>query len=133
MTGRRECRTSPGARASVALLLALFCAAPTPGDIGGCGQERQELDAPIFFAKKQQIDCRRCDECGILSERCESACADEDVPDAFPERCHPLVHDGEVCLRALDDAACDEYSSYMADDSPTAPSECNFCPPEDQP
>jgi len=47
---------------------------------------------------------------------------------SFPERCLPLVHDGEVCLRALLNASCGDYSQYMSDDSPTAPTECNFCP-----
>src|SRR5690606_8122210 len=30
--------------------LACLLLAPTPGDVGGCGQAPQELDAPIFFA-----------------------------------------------------------------------------------
>jgi hypothetical protein len=42
----------------------------------------------------------------------------------------PLVHDGEVCLRALDDAACEDYLEYMSDVAPTVPTECNFCPAE---
>jgi hypothetical protein len=47
--------------------------------------------------------------------------------DAFPDDCLPLVHDGEVCLRALLDADCDEYSRYVVSD-PEIPLECNFCP-----
>jgi hypothetical protein len=40
----------------------------------------------------------------------------------------PLVHDGEVCLRALDDGGCEDYRNYMSDLSPSVPTECNFCP-----
>jgi hypothetical protein len=38
------------------------------------------------------------------------------------------VHDGEVCLRVLLHASCDDYASYMNDRAPAAPSECQFCP-----
>jgi hypothetical protein len=117
----------------LALLLAAFCMAPTPGDIGGCGQDADELDAPIFFSSKRETDCRRCRECHIATDNCEEACAAGPLPQALPEHCYPLVHDGEVCLRALADASCDEYARYMSDTSPTAPTECNFCPPEEQP
>jgi hypothetical protein len=123
-----------GSKLALALVLVVLCMAPTPGDVGGCGQEPQELDAPVFFATKQEIDCDRCRECGILTESCRRACDEDEPPEqAFPEGCRPLVHDGEVCLRALRAAACDEYAEHMADSTPTAPSECNFCPPRSEP
>lgn len=112
-------------------LLLCFVIAPTPGDIGGCGQQAELLDAPTFFATKRVIDCRQCDECGFVYDTCRDACdANASLPEAFPRGCFPLVHDGEVCLRALNNASCDEYSTYMADDPETrsTPSECNFCP-----
>lgn len=107
----------------------LLCAAPTPGDVGGCGQKAELLDPPIFFASKKRTDCVRCDECGLDTDTCRGAC-DPAVPYAteFPEGCFPLVHDGEVCLRALLHAACDDYAGYVSDTSPSVPSECNFCP-----
>jgi hypothetical protein len=43
-----------------------------------------------------------------------------------------LVHDGEVCLRALEVAACDDYALFMDDVAPSLPTECNFCPAEGQ-
>jgi hypothetical protein len=115
-------------------LLALACLAPTPGDVGGCGQEAVLLDAPTFFANKKRTDCGRCDECGLASDACRDAC-DSSVPyqTAFPEGCLPLVHDGEVCLRALKHASCGDYEGYMDDVAPEVPSECNFCPPEAKP
>ena len=114
---------------ALAALALLFCTAPTPGDIGGCGQRPQELDPQIFFQSKEAIDCQRCEECGIRSGACNNACtAPETYPKSFPERCLPLVHDGEVCLRALLYASCDDYASYMSDSSPSVPTECNFCP-----
>jgi hypothetical protein len=111
----------------LALLALILCTAPTPGDVGGCGQEPQELDAELFFSNKDFIDCERCTECGFESSTCERACSERLSQSAFPEDCMPLVHDGEVCLRALLDADCDEYESYVSD-SPTVPLECNFCP-----
>jgi hypothetical protein len=108
----------------------LFCTAPTPGDIGGCGQKPAELDPGIFFASKAYIDCQRCGECGLTSNACKNACDDDPTayPSSFPDRCLPLVHDGEVCLRALLSASCSDYGEYTRDDSPTVPTECNFCP-----
>lgn len=116
--------------AALAALLLLFVAAPTPGDVGGCGQEAQFLDAPTFFATKRGIDCSRCTECAIITVSCNRACDHHaETPKAFPAHCYPLVHDGEVCLRALENASCGEYEQYMDDKNPGSPTECNFCPP----
>ncbi|MEO7037065.1 MAG: hypothetical protein ABI548_24140 [Polyangiaceae bacterium] len=121
---REQSRTLP-----LAVLVFLFCTAPTPGDVGGCGQKPAELDPGVFFGSKEAIDCRRCDECKINSGACTNACNFPDTyPKAFPERCLALVHDGEVCLRALQYASCGDYASYMSDASPSVPTECNFCP-----
>lgn len=112
--------------------IALFlCTAPTPGDVGGCGQKPAELDPGVFFDSKASIDCQRCQECGLepTSNSCGVACRfPETYPREFPEGCVPLVHDGEVCLRALLHASCDDYAAYTNDRDPSAPSECNFCP-----
>ena len=89
------------------LLVALLCLAPTPGDVGGCGQPAQELDAPIFFATKKAIDCQQCRRCGFANQTCALACdSSAEVAVSFPEGCLPLVHDGEVCLRRLQHASC---------------------------
>lgn len=123
-TLRRERRKI--AAASLALL---FCTAPVAGDVGGCGQKPAELDAEIFFASKANIDCARCRECGLSGTACTNACQfPERYPQAFPPQCLPLVHDGEVCLRALQYASCGDYGAYMSDTSPSVPTECNFCP-----
>jgi hypothetical protein len=113
------------------LLLLLFCTAPTPGDIGGCGQNPDILDAPTFFANKKRIDCSRCLDCGLTTQTCTTACDDNAPFDTqFPKDCVPLVHDGEVCLHALQYASCDDYATYVADSAPATPTECDFCPPE---
>lgn len=118
----------------LAAVVVVFCMAPTPGDIGGCGQSPDLLDAPTFFANKKLVDCTRCDECGFATDACARACDDQaPVASAFPKDCFPLVHDGEVCLRALRHASCDDYASYVDDSAPSTPSECNFCPPEKGP
>ncbi len=106
----------------------LFCLAPTPGDIGGCGQAAADLDPGVFFASKQAIECSRCRECGLSTTACERACAGEAVEDEFPDGCFPLVHDGTVCLRAMTQASCEDHEKVVAD-LPSVPSECNFCPP----
>jgi len=114
--------------------LAWLCAAPTPGDIGGCGQTAQLLDPDGFAEQKQLLDCARCEECGITTDRCDVACNDPvDGATLIPEGCAPVVHDGVVCLRALEHASCDDYGEFQADDSPTTPTECDFCPAELEP
>ena len=129
-------RAEPGAgsarqRSRAAPLLAavgaLICLAPTPGDIGGCGQAAQDLDPETFFLSKQTIECDRCRECRIRTPACEAACSGEPVPTEFPEGCFPLVHDGTVCLRALTRASCDDHRAFSGE-PPSVPSECNFCP-----
>ena len=119
-------------RVGLSLVVLLFCAAPVPGDVGGCGQEAKELDAPIFFGTKQHIDCERCLECALFTQTCATACNDSQrIPASFPEGCLPVVHDGFVCLRALRHSSCDEYAEYMDDQAPSVPTECNFCPPRE--
>lgn len=104
-----------------------FCAAPVPGDVGGCSQRAQEMDVEAFFELKQGIDCERCQECGLDSGACERACS-ERTELIFPGGCVPLAHDGQVCLRALLAASCHEYRGHMRDQAATVPTECNFCP-----
>jgi hypothetical protein len=106
---------------------ALLCLAPTPGDIGGCGQTARDLDPVAFFQSKQTIECSRCQECRIRTPACELACSDAALPEEFPEGCFPLVHDGTVCLRALVQASCEDHREF-ASEPPRVPSECNFCP-----
>lgn len=115
-------------RALLAAVALLFCAAPTPGDVGGCGQDPQELDAETFFASKAGIDCERCQDCRLTTNTCARACDESLILPTFPEGCVPLVHDGEVCLRALLFASCSDYGGYVADRDPRIPTECNFCP-----
>lgn len=114
--------------ARLAVVTIFFTAAPTAGDIGSCGQAAEDLDARKFFQAKDQIDCRRCFECGINTLACERACDLEPSGASFPLGCFPLVHDGEVCLNALDATSCAVYAGYVADQGATAPTECNFCP-----
>ena len=112
----------------VITVLALFCMAPTAGDIGGCGSEVQALDPTVFAGARKELDCRRCAECSVSTARCKSACDPNKPPDtAIPKTCEPLFHDGEVCLRRLDAVSCDVYKTYVSDVAPSTPSECEFC------
>jgi len=116
-------------RRLVTILAVLLCAAPVPGDIGSCAQPVQRLDARTFFAAKKSVDCRRCTECGLATGTCGTACDDAaSAATTFPDGCVPLVHDGEVCLRALLYASCDDYAGYVDDRDPQVPTECDFCP-----
>lgn len=122
---------SCAARIALGFILLAFCAAPVPGDLGGCGQPVQKLDADTFFSLKKVVDCQRCRDCDFTTKACDDACSRAPpVVTQFPERCLPLVHDGEVCLRALLDDSCDDYAAYVRDRDPTVPTECNFCPEE---
>lgn len=124
----RSFSASRAARAGLALVALAFCAAPVPGDVGGCGQQAVQLDAGAFFSSKQGIDCERCTECGLSNKTCEQACAGGPVPVEFSVGCIALVHDGEVCLRALEAASCNDYASYVRDQGASTPTECDFCP-----
>lgn len=127
-------RVTPGELLRLALIAIFFLAAPTAGDIGSCNQKATDLDGAKFFAAKQTMDCKRCSECDQLltSPSCQAACGPT-LPFAFPVGCYPVVHDGEVCLRALEIASCAEYNryilGYVGDPSATIPTECDFCPP----
>jgi hypothetical protein len=128
---RRAPRAAEIAR--LAALLAGAAMAPVVGDIGSCGQEAEELDAFKFFYVKASTDCERCAECGIETRACAEACDPAPKTAEFPPSCHPLIHDGEVCLHALEVASCAEYGEYMSDEAPTSPTECNFCPLDQDP
>ena len=115
-------------RLGFVLALGALCAAPTPGDIGGCGAHAQTLDPQTFFELKRERDCQKCTECHFTTEYCAEVCsADYELP-TLPEGCVPLVHDGEVCLDALEAADCNEYQDYVKDEGRLSPSECQFCP-----
>jgi len=115
------------------LALVFFAvAAPTVGDIGSCGQPVAELDPVIFFFKKASIDCQQCQRCAFVTKACDRACGDAPAT-SFEENCYPLVHDGEVCLNALEATACADYAAFVDDDAPTTPTECNFCPLSERP
>lgn len=110
-----------------AFALALLCLAPVPGDIGACAQPADRLDAPTFFRAKATLDCRACRRCGLDGARCRAAC--EQPPETgFPDGCEPVVHDGEVCLRALLSTDCEGYAALLRDQEPRVPLECDFCP-----
>jgi len=112
----------------VAVGFGLFCLAPTPGDVGGCGREPELLDERAYAAVRRQTDCDRCRACGISTKRCADACRTDVAPNlGFPPNCAPLVRDGEVCIRALGAASCERYTIYLSDETPTAPTECQFC------
>lgn len=110
------------------VLLLLFCVAPTPGDIGACGQAPAPLDARQFFTRKDEVDCGQCAACKLRSPACLLACAGANRDQVFPEGCAPLIHDGQVCLHALSAATCGATARYMREVLPEVPTECNFCP-----
>jgi hypothetical protein len=109
-------------------LALVFGAAPTIGDIGSCGQAVTDLDPKSFATARKNVDCQRCSDCGLADQTCQSAC-DPNAPGnvGWPVTCHPLFHDGEVCLRALMAAGCRAYAGYVDDVAPTLPNECDFC------
>jgi hypothetical protein len=124
----KEIRRHAAARLLFVCGLGWLCAAPTPGDIGGCGQHPELLDPEAFFALKRAEDCKKCTDCNFTTDFCSDVCSTDDEAPGFPEGCVPLVHDGEVCLNALEAASCDEYEDYAKDEGRLAPSECQFCP-----
>lgn len=127
----------------VAALLGVLAMAPTPGDIGGCGQPAEDLDQKLFYASLRLADCAACDRCGLDTATCRDACGAEPpaIVPLFPQDCAPLAHDGEVCLRRIQVTGCDDIAASMADDEGRVvpvterprPSECQFCPPREGP
>ena len=111
-----------------ALLALVFGAGPTVGDIGSCGDQASLLDLATFQAERKAIDCQQCRQCGLMTMWCVNACnPDAPSPVQWPSTCQPLVHDGVVCIDALQVASCSAYASYVSDTAPTVPTECDFC------
>ena len=126
-------RTRGGLSSAAAIALALLAGAPTAGDLGSCGQDPVLLDQTKFFQQKEAIDCLHCTDCAIFTHACDKACDKKLDVVPFPKDCFPLVHDGEVCLHALDAASCSDYQSFVADQGSTVPTECDFCPADKEP
>ncbi len=121
----------PPGRRSIAFVIVLACcaAAPTVGDVGSCGGPIEALDAHKYFAARAELECRHCQDCKLETNACKVACdAHATLPTAFPEGCHPLVHDGDVCLNALDALGCGAFGDAVSDTA-IVPTECDFCPP----
>jgi len=117
-----------GELALAAVLAVVAGAAPTVGDVGSCGSAAAGLDVPSFLAERKALDCERCRDCGLVTQACTNACDPKAAaPVTIPATCYPLQHDGDVCLRALEHASCGDYASFVSDDAPTVPSECDFC------
>lgn len=117
-----------GEVAFAATLAIALCTAPTVGDVGGCGVQASDLSPDAFAAQRKLIDCQRCTECALETSTCHVACDPKARSGAgWPATCHPLQHDGDVCLRALRAASCGDYASFVDDTAPTEPSECDFC------
>ncbi|HTQ06554.1 MAG TPA: hypothetical protein VMI54_21995 [Polyangiaceae bacterium] len=115
-------------RLGFVLMLGFVCSAPTPGDVGGCGQHPDPLDSDTFFELKRERDCEKCGECHFTTDYCTAVCSPDYSLPTLPEGCVPLVHDGEVCLDALAATGCGQYEKYTRDQDRLAPSECQFCP-----
>ena len=100
----------------------------TVGDIGSCGRMATDLDQHSFAIARKDVDCQRCTECGLTTQICRNGC-DPNAPSdvGWPSTCHPLEHDGEVCLRALQAASCSDYAGFVDDVARTVPTECDFC------
>ena len=100
----------------------------TVGDIGSCGNSATLLDPATFAQQRKQTDCSRCTSCDIATRTCADACNPASPPTAgWPSTCQPLQHDGDVCIRALIAASCDDYATFVSDVAPAQPSECDFC------
>ncbi len=100
----------------------------TVGDIGSCGETPAALDAGNFARARRTVDCRRCTDCALTTDRCKQACeADGGITETFPPNCEPLFHDGIVCLDALLSASCSDYAQYVSDSERLVPTECEFC------
>lgn len=110
--------------------LAPLVAAPTVGDVGSCGSAAEPLGAPEFFGARVSLECQRCKDCGYGGRTCTLVCdqtAKQSYPRSFPEGCHPVIHDGEVCLHAIEALSCSAFGDLVAE-APIVPTECDFCP-----
>ena len=130
----RDRDRKPVGRISIgfAIVLAIFAAAPTVGDIGSCGQKAESLDAKAFFDARLDDECARCQECGLFTRACTRACDKKLLrPSTFPPGCKPVVHDGEVCLHAIESLSCNAFADLVSDFDAIVPTECDFCPLSD--
>lgn len=113
--------------ALTSVLALVFGVGATVGDIGSCGESPEDLDAAVFANARKTVDCERCTECNLTTQRCVAACSDAGPTDTFPPDCEPLYQDGIVCLRALLAASCSDYATYVSDSEKLVPTECEFC------
>jgi len=119
--GRRELVGT----ATLALVLG---SGPTVGDVGACGRTASDLDMNVFAAQRKSTDCQMCTACSLTTKTCKDACDPSASPTAsWPPTCHPLSHDGAVCIRALQASGCGDYATFVDDAAPTLPTECDFC------
>jgi hypothetical protein len=126
-TSRFCTRTRTRLHGGVIAVLGILLMAPTVGDTGACGRTATDLDHERYANARKLEDCQRCQECGLATARCQSACDPTQLPEiVLPPTCRPLFH-GEVCLRALAAASCATYATYVDDDAPAVPTECDFC------
>ena len=114
------------------IALGVASLAPTVGDIGSCSAPSAPLDASRFFEARASAVCDRCGACSLHTQACKLACdVHATLPSAFPRGCAPAVHDGEVCIRAIGALSC--TGAYdLVGEPPIAPTECDFCPAQDQ-
>ncbi len=117
------------ARLGLVMVLSVLAAAPTVGDVGGCNEQADELSAEKFFKARLESECMQCRACEIAgTPGCKRVCDPlVRVPGTFPKGCRPLVHDGEVCLRAIELLSCEAFAHVVAV-NPIIPNECDFCP-----
>lgn len=112
----------------VALAAVVLGMGSTVGDVGGCGADATDLDETSFALARKRLDCARCTECNLTTQRCVEACDLHKPSDVgFPPYCKPLLHDGEVCIDALRVASCSTYADYVDDQFRAVPIECEFC------
>ncbi|MBK7396261.1 MAG: hypothetical protein IPJ34_08160 [Myxococcales bacterium] len=118
-------------RLGLVMVLSVLAAAPTVGDVGGCNEQADALGPEKFFTARLESECMQCRACGLETlAGCRRACdLKTKVPQTFPTGCRPLVHDGEVCLRAIEALSCEAFADVVAA-SPIVPPECDFCPAE---
>ena len=89
------------------VVLALLLAAPTPGEVGGCGDDAFVAEAEGFCRQQEAWECRRREAREELDEDGLGACFDA-IPDfcagaGWPAAClpRPTTLQTDACIDAL--------------------------------
>ncbi|HJL18877.1 MAG TPA: hypothetical protein RMH99_24655 [Sandaracinaceae bacterium LLY-WYZ-13_1] len=101
---------------------------PSPGSVGGCGQEPPTADAAQFCTDRRFWECRRENVFGRISDEEFSACVEpierECAGATWSSGCRPTQQAADTCISLLRDP---EFGPIPTDELKAMRGECTLC------